>query len=102
MTTTPPDPDVAAPDVADTVQLMHRRRSWARLGAISLITSALAYGGYADADSREWPWMARCCGAGRPRSGRRPPRSPRITAAASVPTTTRPGTGSCGSSAGSG
>jgi hypothetical protein len=53
--------DVAAPDVAATVQLMHRRHSWARLATISLITSALGYGAYADAASQGTPppaWFA--------------------------------------------
>jgi hypothetical protein len=63
MTTPPPEPGrpVADPDVAATVRLLHRRHSWARLGAISLITSLLAYGAYADAASQGTPppsWFA--------------------------------------------
>jgi hypothetical protein len=61
MTPSPQPGPAADPDVAATVQLMHRRHSWSRLATISLVTSALALGGYINAASQGTPppaWYA--------------------------------------------
>jgi hypothetical protein len=124
--TSQPGTDVADPDVAAAVRLLHRRHGWSRAAATCFIAFVLAEGADASAQSQGTPapsWfvdMIIALGAltagsiiaavvysaqlrrRPPRSGRRPPRSPHATQAARMPTTTRPGIWSHGSCAGSG
>ncbi len=53
--TSKPGPPVAAPDVAATVRLLHRRQGWSRVVVTSLVAFLLAYGAYANAKSQGAP-----------------------------------------------
>jgi len=50
-----PGTDVADPDVAATVRLLHRRHGWSRAAATSFIALVLAEGAYANAQSQGAP-----------------------------------------------